>query len=367
MRNLADTTRTPLGIDFLQQFNTTCQHADTVGTPTVHAYCGARLYTVRDLQIAATAAIWQTQQVHRPSQAARQQLNLVGHGGLLYVRGRLDKSSLASTTVTPLYIPRHSPLLPLICYEYHRANLHAGVTTTLANVRVRYWFTHGRRTVASAIRLRCADCRKLKNPPYTVPAWPVLPSARVNPSRPFSKVVIDYFGPVLLKPNAVDGTPSTVIGKYYACLFTCLCVRAVHCELVPDLTTEQFFHAFKRFTARRSFPDEVLSDNGTTFLAARQTIRTIIRSRRGQTSSEEPPLRAHYGRIPAAEPISSRTRAKNRTAAVALASAGTPADMKVTTFAMRLASESDSEPLDALYSFFDANNINWGTITDRAA
>ncbi|KAH7721647.1 Pao retrotransposon peptidase family protein-like protein [Aphelenchoides avenae] len=277
LRNLADTTRTPLGIDFSQQFISTCPHADSVGTPTVHAYCGARLYTVRDLQIAATAAIWQTHQVHWPSKKEQHELNIVEHDGLLYVRGRLDKSTLASTTVTPLYIPRQSPLLPLVCYEYHRANLHAGISTTLAN------------------------CRKLKNPPYTVPPWPVLPSARVNPSRPFSKVGVDYFGPVLLKSNPADGTPSAVIGKYYVCLFTCLCVRAVHCELVPNLTTEQFFHAFKRFTARRSYPDEVLSDNGTNFLAARQMISTIIRRKRGQQpDANEQPLHAH-----SVEPISS--------------------------------------------------------------
>ncbi|KAH7712587.1 Pao retrotransposon peptidase family protein [Aphelenchoides avenae] len=242
LRNLATTTRTPLGIDFTKHFVTKCSHASTEGTPSVHAFCGARLYTASDMQIAATAAIWQAQRAHPPTKDTRKQLQLVEFHGILYVKGRLDRSSLATTTITPLYLPRQSVLTDLIIYDYHRANLHAGPTP----------FHHG---------LLC-------------------PPRGHEISRPFARVGVDFYGPVLLKPMNLDGTPSKELRKYYVCLFTRLSVRAVRCEQMNDLTTALFFHVFKRFTARRSYPSEVLSDNGTAFLAARDTIRSIIDARR---------------------------------------------------------------------------------------
>ena len=54
-----------------------------------------------------------------------------------------------------------------------------------------------------------------------------------------------------------------------------MATRAVHLELVSDLSTMQFFHAFMRFTSRRFYPTSILSDNGATFLAAREVIAKI--------------------------------------------------------------------------------------------
>ena len=50
----------------------------------------------------------------------------------------------------------------------------------------------------------------------------------------------------------------------------CVCgtTRAVHLELVDSLTTADFILAWRRFTARRSRPQRVRSDNATVFVAA---------------------------------------------------------------------------------------------------
>ncbi|KAH7696792.1 Pao retrotransposon peptidase family protein, partial [Aphelenchoides avenae] len=300
---------------------------------------------------------------------------IVEYHGLLYVKGRLDYSSLATTTKTPLYLPRKSVLTDLIIYDYHRANLHAGVTTTLANVRVRYWFSHGRRTVATAIKRRCFDCRKMTNPAYSIPPWPALPTSRTETSRPFDKVGVDFYGPVMLKPMNLDGTPSKEVRKYYVCLFTCLSIRAVHCELMTDLSTAQFFHVFKRFAARRAYPSEVLSDNGTTFLAARQVIASILRARQGQphASAAADLSPAHKSAAtPAGRPVAlaSRTR-KGAQRSCKRSAAGTPAaphqargNSLVTGLAV---SNENLEAEEELFNFFTANNITWRTITERAA
>ena len=52
----------------------------------------------------------------------------------------------------------------------------------------------------------------------------------------------------------------------YVCLFVCLTTRAVHLEIVMDLTTEAFMAAFGRFVARRGRLNTILSDNGTNFV-----------------------------------------------------------------------------------------------------
>ncbi|XP_065204375.1 uncharacterized protein LOC135834427 [Planococcus citri] len=65
-----------------------------------------------------------------------------------------------------------------------------------------------------------------------------------------------------------------VIGNLAAtikeCLHKCLtCTRAVHVELIEDLTTEAFLATFERFVARRGLPHTVYSDNATNFVSAR--------------------------------------------------------------------------------------------------
>ncbi|KAH7709397.1 hypothetical protein AAVH_23369 [Aphelenchoides avenae] len=361
LRNLGTSPRTPLGIDFTRNFATKCSHATADGIPSVHAFCGERLYTASDMHIAATTAIWQAQKAHPPATATRKQLQLVEFHGLLYVKGRLDRSSLAKQTTTPLYLPRQSILTDLIIYDYHRANLHAGVTTTLANVRVRYWFAHGRRTVANAIKRRCFECRKMTNPSYTIPPWPALPPTRTELSRPFASVGIDFFGPVMLKPMILDGSPSKELRKHYVCLFTCLSVRAVHCELMTDLSTAQFFHVFNRFTARRSYPSEVLSDNGATFLAARQTINSILHARRRMQTVVAADITTENAAATQRRPTRQCTLRSSKQAAAGIpAAVGNcpPHQTQGKSLVSELAtSDENLDATDELFHYFTANNI----------
>ena len=44
-------------------------------------------------------------------------------------------------------------------------------------------------------------------------------------------------------------------------------VKAVHIELVSDMTTASFIAALKRFVSRRGIPDQIHSDNGSNFIA----------------------------------------------------------------------------------------------------
>ena len=53
-------------------------------------------------------------------------------------------------------------------------------------------------------------------------------------------------------------------------------IRAVHLDIVPDMTTTAFIRSLKRFTARRGLPRRIVSDNGKTFKAAARVIDTIV-------------------------------------------------------------------------------------------
>ena len=65
--------------------------------------------------------------------------------------------------------------------------------------------------------------------------------------------------------------------KAYICLFTCAVARAIHLEVVTDMTTDSFLRAFRRFAGRRSLPSHMVSDNECTFIAAVEEIRELFK------------------------------------------------------------------------------------------
>lgn len=65
--------------------------------------------------------------------------------------------------------------------------------------------------------------------------------------------------------------------KAYIAGFVCLAVRAVHIELVTDLTSEGFIATLNRFIARRGKPSTIYSDNGTNFVGACNEIAKFLK------------------------------------------------------------------------------------------
>ena len=90
-------------------------------------------------------------------------------------------------------------------------------------------------------------------------------------SPPFAYSGVDFAGPLYIKQD--DGSESA---KVWIALFTCCVTRAVHLELVPDLTAKTFLRSFKRYTARRGIPIQVISDNAKTFTSAAQTLEKLF-------------------------------------------------------------------------------------------
>ncbi|CAH4036113.1 unnamed protein product [Pieris brassicae] len=60
--------------------------------------------------------------------------------------------------------------------------------------------------------------------------------------------------------------------KGYIAVFICMATKAVHLEVVSDLTTSAFLAALKRMAARRGTPEHIYSDNGTNFIGANRVL-----------------------------------------------------------------------------------------------
>ncbi|XP_033361819.1 uncharacterized protein LOC117240071 [Bombus vosnesenskii] len=143
-------------------------------------------------------------------------------------------------------------------------------------MRLRYWPIDGRSQVWRTLR-RCVRCCRA-NPPPVEYLMGDLPEARITESRPFTNVGIDYCGPFYIKERR-DRNRRKI--KTYAAIFVCLATKAVHIELVSDLTTDAFLAALRRFISRRGHCATILTDNGTNFVGANrelQELRTLLQS-----------------------------------------------------------------------------------------
>ncbi|GBN62633.1 hypothetical protein AVEN_19041-1, partial [Araneus ventricosus] len=195
--------------------------------------------------------------------------------GLIRVGGRLKNASISMDQKYPILLPKNHRLTEMIVRYFHEKYLHAGPTLLLSIIRKEYWITSARSIVRHII-WKCVKCFHQKG--QTANQFMAdLPRSRVQPSRVFSRVGTDYAGPFLIKPRRGRGTQRT---KCYICVFVCFTTKAVHIEIVGDLTSEAFIAALKRFIGRRGKPTEIYSDCGTNFIAADRELRRVVASLR---------------------------------------------------------------------------------------
>ena len=54
-------------------------------------------------------------------------------------------------------------------------------------------------------------------------------------------------------------------------------LQSVHLEACPDLNTDTFFNAYRRFVSRRRQPTTMLSDNGKRFIGASEKLKRCVK------------------------------------------------------------------------------------------
>ena len=190
--------------------------------------------------------------------------------GFLRSGGRIHNAQLAESAKFPYLLPPNHPFTALVVYEVHKKQLHSGVNVVVTMLRQTFWITSIRQYVRKLLR-RCVTCRKVQGTAFRAPDPAPLPKLRVQEAKPFSVTGVDFTGPLYVRSE--KGTT-----KSYICLFTCAVTRAVHLEVVSDLSEQSFLQAFRRFSSRRSVPHHMISDNASTFLAASDTLSDLFKS-----------------------------------------------------------------------------------------
>lgn len=190
----------------------------------------------------------------------------------LRVGGRLQNSELSFDQQHPLILPKGHHITTLIIKDMHYKNAHARGQLLLSLLRQQYWIPDGRNVVKKVLH-NCLTCFRL-NSTTASQLMGQLPQERVTPTRAFTNSGVDYAGPFHIKQG---GHRSKTTVKSYIALFICLSTKAIHLELVPDLSTEAYIAALRRFIARRGICTNLYSDNGTNFVGAEKEIKKIIR------------------------------------------------------------------------------------------
>lgn len=201
------------------------------------------------------------------------------NAGIIRVGGRLNNADIPYNQKHPIVLPKNHKFTKLIIQNEHHKCLHAGAQATLAAVRMSYWPLGGRDITRHLIR-QCIRCFRTK-PINESHIMGNLPKDRVTPSRPFTNCGIDYFGPLMIREGKRRNSRYI---KAYGAIFICFSTKAVHIELVTDLSTETFINALKRFIARRGKPVNMYSDNGTNFVGAKREIRELYDMFRTESS-----------------------------------------------------------------------------------
>jgi hypothetical protein len=160
----------------------------------------------------------------------------VDQDGIIRVGGRMKHSiSLSECEKHPVVLPKHGNLSSQVIRYYHGQAAHQGRTTTMSAVRSAGYWIVGLNSVVSSIIYKCVLCRKLRRP-VEVQKMADLPPDRVVVSPTFTNVGCDVFGQFPVK----DGRKCM---KRYGLIFTCLVSRAVHIEVLDDLSTDSFLQS----------------------------------------------------------------------------------------------------------------------------
>ncbi|XP_023807775.1 uncharacterized protein LOC111946875 [Oryzias latipes] len=121
----------------------------------------------------------------------------------------------------------------------------------------------------SSFIYKCVKCRKLRRSAQ-VQKMADLPHDRVETTPPFTYCGMDCFGPFYIKEGRKEL-------KRYGLLFTCLCSRAVHIEVLDDMTADSFINALRAFIAIRGNVRQLRSDQGANFVGAKRELQQTVR------------------------------------------------------------------------------------------
>ena len=165
--------------------------------------------------------------------------------GIVCVGGRIERADIPFCSRHPIVLSPDQEFTRLIIMNCHERLKHEGVDHVRNELRQQYWILRCRATVRKILHW-CSYCRRRKAKPAP-PMMASLPYDRLQIAPAFSKVGLDFFGPLKVKHLRKQE-------KRYGCLFTCMVTRAVHLEVAFSLSTDSIIMCLRRFIARRGKP-----------------------------------------------------------------------------------------------------------------
>lgn len=185
--------------------------------------------------------------------------------GILRVGGRLNRVDFPIEEKNPVLVPGRHHIATLIIRHLHELVKHQGRHLTEGATRAAgFWITSGKRLISN-ILYKCVKCRKMRGT-TAYQKMADLPADRMSSCPPFTFVGVDVFGHWNISTRRTRG--GSACSKRWAVLFTCLSSRAVHIELIEEMSSSSFINALRRFQALRGTVKEFRSDCGTNFVGA---------------------------------------------------------------------------------------------------
>nr|XP_014095547.2 uncharacterized protein LOC106621290 [Bactrocera oleae] len=198
---------------------------------------------------------------------------------ILRVGGRIQQAELGHDQRFPIILPKSTPLVKLLLNQAHEITLHGGAQLMLDTLRQRFWILSARQAVKSFIH-NCTVCRRHRGE-VLKQQMASLPGQRIRAARPFTSSGVDYCGPFTLR---IGTKRSRTHIKTYLAIFVCMVTKAVHIEVVDDLSAQAFLDTFTRFVSRRGPCRDLYSDNGTAFVGANRLLKEDLAAWQGENN-----------------------------------------------------------------------------------
>ena len=174
--------------------------------------------------------------------------------------GRIKNFPESFSSRSKIPIIPSGPLAKLIVKHYHN-KYHKEIDAIVSFVRADVWVIEARK-IASNIDRKCKIC-KIKRLSTARQIMGDLPSYRYDAkSPPWSVVLMDLFGPVVIRDDCVKKGPR-IMKKVWGVLYSCAVTRAVHLDVAIDYGTEAVLHTIRRLMAHRGDVRQIISDPGS--------------------------------------------------------------------------------------------------------
>jgi hypothetical protein len=214
--------------------------------------------------------------------------------GILRVGGRLSQATLHPHVKHPAILPSKGHISALLIKHFHEKVYHQGRGMTINELRANGWWIIGCSSAVSSHLFRCVKCRKYRRCTEEQKMGD-LPQDRMEAAPPFTYSGIDCFGPIYVKEGRKEL-------KRYGLLLTCLCSRAIHIEVIDDMTTDAFINALRAFIAIRGNVRQLRCDQGTNFVGARREFAGLVKGMDTEKVKDlgceflmNPPATSHMG------------------------------------------------------------------------